>query len=108
LLRRAAENVIRNAIRYSPSGSVVEVTLRRSDDGWAVIEIRDFGPGVPENLLDRIVDPFCRVDPSRCEATGGVGLGLGIAYRAVRLHRGRIGAANAHPGLTVTISLPLA
>jgi len=108
LLRRAAENVIRNAIRYSPSGSVVEVTLRRSEPGWAVIEIRDFGPGVPESLLDRIFDPFFRVDPSRDEATGGAGLGLAIAYRAVRLHRGRIRATNAHPGLSVTISLPLA
>jgi two-component system sensor histidine kinase CpxA len=108
LLRRAAENVIRNAIRYTPAGSSVEVNLKRSDDGWACISVRDFGPGVPDSLLERIFDPFFRVDPSRDEATGGVGLGLAIAYRAVRLHRGRIGAANAHPGLVVTISLPAA
>jgi len=108
LLRRAAENVIRNAIRYAPAGSSVEVNLKRSDDGWAALSVRDFGPGVPDSLLERIFDPFFRVDPSRDEATGGVGLGLAIAYRAVRVHRGRIGAANAHPGLIVTISLPAA
>jgi two-component system sensor histidine kinase CpxA len=106
LLRRAAENILRNALRYAPSGSLVEVGLHRAEDGGAVISIRDSGPGVPEDLLPRIFDPFFRADPSRDEATGGVGLGLAIASRAVRLHHGHIGARDAHPGLIVTVTLP--
>jgi two-component system sensor histidine kinase CpxA len=106
LLRRAIENIICNAIRYAPEGSEVEADVRRDDEDKVVISIRDSGPGVPEDLLPRIFDPFFRADPSRDEATGGVGLGLAIAKRAVRLHRGHISARNGHPGLIVTVTLP--
>jgi two-component system sensor histidine kinase CpxA len=106
LLRRAVENVIRNAIRYSPSGKNVEVTLSRSADG-AAIHVRDYGPGVPEESLTRLFDAFYRVEPDRDRASGGVGLGLAIARRAVELHHGAVTAQNAHPGLRVTIELPL-
>ncbi|MGA2182899.1 MAG: HAMP domain-containing sensor histidine kinase [Bryobacteraceae bacterium] len=105
LLRRAIENIIRNAVRYAPEGSVVEVRMRRNDAG-PVISIRDYGPGVPEDLLPRIFDPFVRADPSRSEATGGFGLGLAIARRAVLLHRGQISVRNGNPGLIVTVTLP--
>ena len=100
LLRRAVENVIRNAIRYAPAGSAVEVTLAGTS-----IRVRDYGPGVPEEDLARIFDPFYRVDSDRNRTSGGVGLGLAIARRAVELHKGAIRAQNAHPGLLVEISL---
>jgi two-component system sensor histidine kinase CpxA len=106
LIRRAAENVLRNAIRYSPEGAAVEVGVG-IDGGFAQLRIADEGPGVPEADLTRIFEPFYRVDDSRTAATGGVGLGLAIAMRAVRLHNGSIEARNLNPGFLVTIRIPL-
>jgi two-component system sensor histidine kinase CpxA len=105
LLRRAIENVVRNAIRYAPQGSPVEIDLDENG-GSAVVRVRDFGPGVPSDAVERIFDPFYRVDSDRNRASGGTGLGLAIARRAVQLHGGVIRATNAHPGLLVTIGLP--
>jgi two-component system sensor histidine kinase CpxA len=73
-----------------------------------VISVRDSGRGVPEALLPRITQPFFRVDDARDARTGGVGLGLSIAQRAVQLHHGTLSVENAHPGLRVTISIPTA
>ncbi|HET9321513.1 MAG TPA: ATP-binding protein [Bryobacteraceae bacterium] len=106
LLRRAAENVIRNAIRYAPPQTAVEVSLVRNG-AEARIQVRDYGPGVPEEALARIFDPFYRVHGDRNRDTGGAGLGLAIARRAVELHKGKLLARNAHPGLLVEIDLPL-
>jgi two-component system sensor histidine kinase CpxA len=105
LLRRAIENVLRNAIRYAPELTTVEVSLREKS-GLVALTIRDYGPGVPEVALKRLFDPFFRVDESRDSGTGGVGLGLSIAARVIRWHRGFLQPANAHPGLEVTIALP--
>lgn len=105
VLRRAVENVLRNALRYSPSGGSVEVSLVPVS-GAIRLAIRDFGPGVPEDALEKIFTPFFRLDDSRDSATGGIGLGLAIAYRAVTLHHGRLWAENASPGLRVLIELP--
>ena len=106
LLRRAVENVIRNAIRYSPEGEEVEVKIARNN-GHAVINVRDHGPGVPEDSLPRIFDPFYRVQSDRNRASGGAGLGLAIARRAIELHRGSIHAHNAGPGLSVDMEVPV-
>ncbi len=106
LLRRAVENVLRNAIRYAPEGTSIETKLA-SGSGAALITVRDYGPGVPPELLPKIFTPFFRVDPSRDNATGGAGLGLAIAHRAVSLHHGRLRAENAAPGLLVSIEIPL-
>ena len=106
LLRRAIENVLRNAIRYSPENSPVEVSLSETADS-AHIVIRDYGPGVPNTAITRIFDPFFRVEEARNTNGGGSGLGLSIAKRAVHLHRGSIRAENATPGLRVTIAIPL-
>ncbi len=105
LLRRAIANVLQNAIRYSPARSTVEVTLAEDADS-TTIEIRDHGPGVPEALLSQIFKPFFRVDDARDANSGGVGLGLSIAMRAVQLHQGTIRGENADPGLRVKITLP--
>jgi two-component system sensor histidine kinase CpxA len=105
LLRRAFENVLRNAIRYAPEASDIDV---RVDEGNAStdISVRDGGPGVPDDALPHLAQPFFRADDSRDSATGGVGLGLAIAQRAVHLHHGTLLAENAHPGLRVTLTLP--
>jgi two-component system sensor histidine kinase CpxA len=106
LLRRAVENVIRNAIRYSPRESDVEVRLARNN-GKVVVDVRDRGPGVPEEALPRLFDAFYRVEPDRGRASGGIGLGLSIARRAIELHKGSIRAKNARPGLEVEMELPV-
>jgi signal transduction histidine kinase len=106
LLRRAIENVMRNAIRYAPRESKVEVAIENGG-GRARVRIRDYGPGVPAEALPRLFDPFYRVDSDRNRNSGGVGLGLSIARRAVELHRGTLRASNASPGLLVEIELPV-
>lgn len=106
LLRRAIENMLRNAIGHAPDGSVVHVSLE-SGGSTACIAVRDCGSGVPDELLSEIFKPFFRVDDSRNGASGGVGLGLAITQRAVALHHGRVWAENAHPGLRVFVELPV-
>ena len=106
LIRRAVENVIRNAMRYAPRGTAVDIELAKFHD-TAVVTVRDYGSGVPEEALSRIFDPFYRVDSDRNRASGGLGLGLAIARRSVQLHKGKLTAQNAHPGLLVTVEFPI-
>ena len=105
LLRRAIENVLRNAVRYSPEGTRVDITLTRSQTGFRVA-VRDFGSGVPEDSLEHLCDPFYRVESDRGRTSGGVGLGLAIAKRAVELHHGSLKVSNAAPGLLVEMEVP--
>lgn len=111
LLASAIENVVRNGVRHTAPGTIVEVSLRRVDlngSSTAVISIRDHGRGVPETALAEIFRPFYRVEDARDRKSGGTGLGLAIAARAVRLHGGSIRANNASEGgLVVEITLPL-
>lgn len=108
LLRRAIENVVRNGIRYAPKQSKIQLIISETE-GEAKIAVRDFGPGVPENTLSRIFDPFFRVEEARATMNGaGSGMGLSIAKRAVQVHHGTIRATNATPGLRVEIIIPLA
>ncbi len=105
-LGAAIENVLRNAVRHAPPDSDVEVELRPAALPLrAEIVIRDYGSGVPEEALEKVFEPFYRVDAPRPAGDAGVGLGLAIAARAVRAHGGRIVARNASPGLAVTLSL---
>ncbi len=106
LLRRAVENVVRNAIRYAPPGTTVEVGVETSAE-IVNIRVRDYGPGVPEDALPKLFHPFFRVESARDSASGGTGLGLAIAQRAVAVHSGNISAQNANPGLVITISVPI-
>jgi len=107
LLRRAFDNVVRNGVQYSPPGSTIEVHLRETGEDTE-IGVRDYGPGVPNDLLARIFEPFFRVDDARRTSTGGVGLGLSIVQRIIQLHNGSLTAENTNPGLRVTITMPKA
>ncbi|ASQ45735.1 two-component system sensor histidine kinase CpxA [Legionella clemsonensis] len=110
LIHRAIENIIRNALRYSAPNPKVDVALHYDENHSQVyIDIADNGPGVPEEQLQRIFNPFYRVDTSREKKTGGYGLGLSIAQQAIKLHQGSIHAMNRKDGgLLVRISLPIA
>lgn len=105
LLRRALENPLRNAIRHSPPGASVDVNCDGNEE-FAVIAIRDMGPGVPDSTLQEIFRPFYRVEMDRGRNSGGSGLGLAIVERAVALHRGSVRAENSVPGLRIEIRLP--
>lgn len=113
LLRSAIENVIRNAVRYTPEASAVEVSLtvnpgKDEHQRTACVSVRDFGPGVPPASLEDVFRPFYRVADSRDRTSGGTGLGLAIVHRAVRHHGGQTVARNADDGgLVIEIRLPL-
>jgi two-component system sensor histidine kinase CpxA len=116
LLHSAIENVVRNAIRYTREGSSVQVRLEQGvgieadslQGPEAVVRVTDSGPGVPEDALDKLLLPFYRIDDARGRQTGGVGLGLAITDRAVRLHGGTIRVSNRpQGGLMVELRLPL-
>jgi len=111
LLHSAIENVVRNAIHYTPEKSSVEIAFdvtRVAEAPWVHITVSDEGPGVPDSDLKNIFRPFYRVAHSRDRQSGGTGLGLAIADRTIALHGGNFHAENAVPsGLNVRISLPL-
>jgi two-component system sensor histidine kinase CpxA len=112
LLRSAIENAVRNATRYTAEGTTVEVRLERQQTASGeeiVIRVLDSGPGVPNEALQKIFQPFYRLDDARNRQTGGAGLGLSIADRAVRLHSGQLRASNRKEGgLEVEIRIPAA
>lgn len=111
LLRRAIENVVRNAVRYTDEGTEVTISLKRGRDNGresAVLSVQDHGPGVPEEALPNLFDPFYRVAESRDRQSGGMGIGLAITDRAVNLHGGKAVAENAPDGgLIIKIYLPV-
>lgn len=110
-LEQAFYNVLSNAARYAPENTHIEISAktvtRETDHEQVRIEIRDFGPGVPEDCLEKLFKPFFRVESARDRASGGVGLGLALATGYIRRHKGSISACNVQPGLMVCITLPL-
>jgi two-component system OmpR family sensor kinase len=106
LLRSAIENVLRNAVRYSPTDAQVLVSISRTGSGLEIL-IRDGGPGVPPADLQRIFEPFYRVAESRDRDSGGEGIGLAITSQVMKAHGGSAKAANASGGgLEIRLSLP--
>ena len=107
LLFRALENVLRNAVRFSPDGGTVRLSVERSAE-QVVLRICDRGPGVPPDALNRIFEPFFSVAHAREREASGYGIGLAITARVVALHGGSVRARNADGGgLEVEIRLPL-
>ena len=106
LIRSALDNILRNAIRHTAEDTRVEVSMDCGE--WrAEVRIRDHGPGVPDEYLETLFEPFSRVADARERSTGGAGLGLAIARRSVEVHDGTVIAGN-HPdgGLEVVVTLP--
>lgn len=105
LLQKCFENIIRNAVKYTPAGTTVSINLDKTEGSFMIV-VEDCGSGVPEEELGRIFEPFYRVDDARTRASGGHGLGLSIAHRAIIQHGGTIVAQNGENGLKVIITLP--
>lgn len=107
LLRRAIENIIRNALFYTAPGDLVVITLTPAAGGLH-LTVADQGPGVPDDALALLFEPFYRVDQARARETGGTGIGLTICKRVVELHGGRVAARRNHPhGLVIDLTLPV-
>jgi two-component system sensor histidine kinase CpxA len=110
LLSAAVENIVRNSIKYAPgSGEIYVETAseERSGERFSTIRVTDNGPGIPDHEVGLVLEPFYRADRLRHWQQEGSGIGLAIADRAARLHRGMIGVRNKPDGgLIVEISLP--
>jgi len=104
-LRRALLNLVENAVKYTPAGGKVEIGLARAD-GFAEITVADTGIGIDPAEVERIFEPFHRLDTARAHDTGGAGLGLAIARSIVEAHGGRLSARN-NPGGGATFSFTL-
>jgi two-component system, OmpR family, sensor histidine kinase CpxA len=103
LLKRALDNILRNAIRFTPEGGRVEVDVLSRPNGLVVIQVKDSGIGVQDDKLEAIFEPFVRASSDR----SGAGLGLAIARQAVHANRGTIRALNrVEGGLLIEVSLP--
>jgi len=102
------ENILRNAIHYTPAHGAIDVSLmHKRDDSVFSVSIADSGIGVPNEFLSDIFQPFFRTDAARDRESGGHGLGLAIAHRSVTLHYGRIWAENRpEGGLKITVEIP--
>ncbi len=107
-LRQVLGNLLDNAARHAPPGSVVDVGLH-TEAGHAALSVRDRGPGIPEEERERVFQRFYRLDRARSRATGGSGLGLAIVRTLVELHGGTV-SATTHPdgGALLVVRLPLA
>ncbi len=108
-LRQAITNVVHNAIRYTPRGGRIEVSVVRGANERAVIDARDSGPGIPAPERVKVFDRFYRIDKARTRAEGGAGLGLAIAKWAVEANHGTIEFVEPNgPGACCRITLPAA
>lgn len=105
-LQQVLSNLVENALRYGASGKYMCIRLLRQGDR-AILEIEDHGPGLPPGVIDKVFEPFFRVDSSRSRATGGSGLGLAIVRMLIRMHEGNVEAHNRVGGGAVfRITLP--
>lgn len=104
-LARVFDNLIRNAVNYSYSGTTIDITAVETGEN-IVISVRNVGDCIPQAKLERIFEKFFRVDSARSSSSGGAGLGLAIAKQIVELHGGRISAESSAEYTKFTVSLP--
>lgn len=106
-VRLLVRNLLDNALRHAADAEQPPVlSLRPTDNGGVVLEVRDFGPGVDDAQLARLTEPFFRTDDARQRTTGGVGLGMYLCRLVAEAHGGTLGVRRALPGLAVAVQLP--
>ena len=104
-LFRALSNLVRNAVRYAGADGPIRISARR-ESGEVLLTVADEGPGLPEDILDRVFTPFYRPGTSRSRDSGGAGLGLAIVKTCVESSAGTVSCRNRHlKGLEVTVRL---
>jgi len=101
-LRQVLANLVTNAIKHTPAGTAIELSLQ-SDDGVERIEVRDHGPGLPEAAQDAVFERFWRAEVGRERGRAGAGLGLAIVAEIVEAHDGQVSASNAPDGGAVFV-----
>jgi two-component system phosphate regulon sensor histidine kinase PhoR len=107
-LRELVDNLVGNAIKYTPSGGEVQVTLNK-ENGWAVLEVDDDGIGISSADQSRIFERFYRVDKARSRELGGTGLGLSIVKHVALSHGGNVSLRSAlGEGSSFRVQIPLA
>jgi signal transduction histidine kinase len=106
-VRLLLRNLLDNALRYSAEAAQAPELRLAADDAGLSIEVRDHGPGVPEEQIPQLAQPFFRPDAARSRSTGGVGLGLYLCRLVAQAHGGALAVRNAQPGLVVTVQLPV-
>jgi len=107
LLKQMVLNVVDNAIKFTPKGGSVQVSLSRAED-WAILSVSDTGQGIPPKHLTHVMEPFYKAAPPRKSKAGGVGLGLAIVKQVIDLHGGQLEIHSQEGvGTTVTMRLPL-
>jgi len=104
LLAQAIGNLIDNAVKFSPAGEAVVLTIEATENGGAIITVADHGPGIPDAEKSQVVQRFYRGDAGR--GASGVGLGLSVVAAVARLHGGRLEFADREPGLAARVILP--
>jgi two-component system sensor histidine kinase VicK len=106
-IEQVLDNLISNALKYTPEGGTISLEARNMDDGMLAISVQDNGIGIPKKDQDRIFERFYRVDKARSRNMGGTGLGLSIAREIVKAHRGTIWLeSELSKGTKVTFTLP--
>ena len=105
LLSRAIGNLLRNAMRYAGESEAISLDASQAGAGKINITVRDFGPGVPEEDLPYLLDPFFRPDKARTRERGGTGLGLAIVKSCIEACGGSVSYQNVDPGFEVTLTL---
>jgi signal transduction histidine kinase len=106
-LRLLLRNLVENALRHSEQAPLAPIIrVQPVPSGGVCISVRDFGPGVPDDQIEHLAQPFYRPDAARARSTGGVGLGLYLCKLVALAHGGAFVIANAQPGLEITVTLP--
>lgn len=107
-LQQVAVNLLRNAAKYTPSGGGLKIRVDRESD-FAILEVRDNGPGIGPELIDRIFDPFVQGEPNRAEQSSGLGIGLALVASLVQMHAGSVECRNneTEPGSCFIARIPL-
>jgi two-component system sensor histidine kinase VicK len=108
-LDQVFDNLISNAIKYTPDGGRVRVSAHRANGKFILVQVSDTGVGIPKHDLPQIFERFYRVDKARSRAAGGTGLGLSIARQIIEIHGGQIRIDSEEgQGTVVSFTLPVA
>ncbi|MFH5824855.1 sensor histidine kinase [Georgenia sp. AZ-5] len=107
-IRQVVANLMGNVLQHTPAGTAVEIAVGRPQTGWALVEVRDHGPGIAEEDAGRVFERFYRVDPSRTRSSGGSGLGLAIVAAIMGTHDGGVRILpTPGGGTTVQVAMPV-